>query len=251
MSIYLSVVIPAYNEEDNIKSGVLSQVYNYLKKQDFSWEVLLVDDESTDSTLKLLQKFVFGHKGFKVITEPHRGKAGTVIAGSLKASGEIVLFTDMDQATPIDQLEKVLPEFDKGYDVVIGSRTGRAGAPLVRKAMAMGFVILRTVILRLPYKDTQCGFKAFTKDAALRIFKRMQIFDKNTQAKGASVFAGFDLETLYIAKRMGLKIAEVQVVWRHKGTVRVDPIKDSWEGFRDLVKIRANSLLGKYKFSEK
>src|SRR5690554_6501215 len=107
--VYLSVVIPAYNEEDNLRGGVLDQVYNYLKNQDYSWEVLIVDDGSKDETAQLAQAYAKKHSGFVVYEEPHRGKAGTVIAGMLHAKGEIVLFTDMDQATPIKEVEKILP----------------------------------------------------------------------------------------------------------------------------------------------
>jgi len=244
---YLSVVIPAYNEERSIKAGSLQAVWGYLSKQGFSWEVLVVDDGSTDKTLSLLKQVSKNHWGFKILQEPHRGKGGSVIAGMLKADGEIILFTDMDQATPIGELEAVLPKFNRGYDVVIGSRSGREGAPFFRKLMAYGFSLLRLLVLGLPYKDTQCGFKAFKKDAAEKIFKRLRVFNENTVAKGAAVTAGFDLEILYIARKLGLKVAEVPVVWRHKETERINALKDSWEGFRDLLKVRINALLGRYK----
>lgn len=243
----MSVVIPAYNEEENIKKGSLDEVNNFLKRKNFSWEVLVVDDGSIDNTAREVEKFIKKEKGFELVREPHRGKGGTVIAGVLKAKGEIILFCDMDQATPISELSKVLPKFDQGYDVVIGSRTGRKGAPLLRKLMAYGFAFLRTIILRLPYKDTQCGFKAFKKEAAKKIFSRMKVFNDKMIAKEAGVTAGFDLELLYIARKLKLKVAEVEVLWRHKETERINPIKDSWEGFRDLMRVRMNALLGYYK----
>ena len=120
--IYLSVVIPNYNEEKNIKAGSLDEVYGYLKKQKYSWEVLLVDDGSLDNTVSLLNSFARAHKGFKVYKEPHRGKAGTVIAGMLKARGQIVLFADMDQATPLNQIEKFLPKSSPEPVVVAGDK---------------------------------------------------------------------------------------------------------------------------------
>jgi len=243
----LSIVISAYNEENNLKAGVLETVSDYLINKEYSWEVIVIDDGSTDNTALVVEKFADKNEGFSVFREPHRGKAGGVIAGMLRANGEVVLFTDMDQATPINQLEKVLPKFDEGYDIVIGSRSGRKGAPLVRKIMAYGFMLLRTVILRLPYKDTQCGFKAFNKKAAKNIFRRLQVFKGKQAVKGASVFAGFDLEILYIARKLKLKVIEVPVSWRHKGTVRVSPLKDSWEGFRDMMKVRFNAMKGLYK----
>lgn len=246
--IDLSIVIPAYNEHGNLKRGVLSWVWDYLKGQTYSWEVLIVDDGSSDDTVKLAEKFAQKHEGFEVLKEPHRGKGGTVIAGMLAAQGDIILFTDMDQATPLDQLEKLLPIIKKGFDLAIGSREGREGAPIVRKMMAYGFVILRKVVLRLPFRDTQCGFKLFKKTAAEKIFRKMQVFNEKMEMKGASVSAGFDLEMLYLARKLKMKVAEVPVEWHHQEGTKVNPIKDSWEGFRDLMKVRLNALRGRYKF---
>jgi hypothetical protein len=101
--------------------------------------------------------------------------------------------------------------------------------------------------LQLPYKDTQCGFKAFKKKASKEIFKRLQIFNQQQAQSGASVSAGFDLEILYVARKLKLKVAEVPVVWHHKEGTKVNPIKDSWEGLRDLMKVRINAIQGKYK----
>ncbi|HEX6977583.1 MAG TPA: glycosyltransferase [Patescibacteria group bacterium] len=247
MKYKLSVVIPAYNEVKNIQNGVLDEVNEYLKKQKYIWNVLLVDDGSTDETPTLLSSYAKSHKNFTFYEEPHRGKAGTVIAGMLKAEGEIILFSDMDQATPLREIEKFFPKFESGYDGVIGSRHGREGYPMVRKLMAYGFMILRKLILNLPYKDTQCGFKAFKKEKAHEIFKRMKVFNDTARIKGAAVNAGFDLEILYIARKLGLKVAEVPVDWHEKGLRKeVSPIKDSWDGFKGLIKVRINALSGKY-----
>lgn len=244
---YLSVVIPAYNEAYNLRTGVLDSVYDYLSNQKYTWEILFVDDGSTDNTLKIANEFAKKHANFFVLDEPHRGKAGTVTAGVLKAKGEIILFTDTDQATPIDQVEKILPKFKENVGVVIGSRNGREGAPLIRKIMASGFSFLRLLILNLPFKDTQCGFKAFTNTSANEIFKRLNIFSSKNKSVGASVTAGFDLEILYIARKLKYKTVEVPVDWHHKEGTKVDPIKDSIEGLRGLLLVRLNALTGKYK----
>ncbi len=246
MKPYLSVVIPAYNEEYNLRTGVLSSVYDYLKKQKYTWEILFVDDGSTDKTLQIARDFAKGHPGFNVVPETHRGKGGTVISGVLKSRGDYILFTDTDQATPIDQLEKILPKLESGYGVVMGSRSGREGAPIIRKVMAYGFSFLRFIVLRLPYKDTQCGFKAFSQKAAKDIFERLKIFSTKSVSYGASVTAGFDLEVLYIARKLKYKIAEVPVDWHHKEGTKVDPIKDSLEGLKGLIMVRINALGGKY-----
>jgi glycosyltransferase involved in cell wall biosynthesis len=245
--IKLSIIIPAYNEKENIQKGCLNEVWQYLKKVNYSWEVVLVDDKSTDDTLDQLSVFAKNHPGFRVSPQPHRGKGGTVIAGMLEAKGEIVLFTDLDQATPLSEIEKFFPEFEKGQDIVIGVRSGRKGAPVIRKIMALGFSILRTIILNLNYKDTQCGFKAFRQGPARAIFKKLKVYSEKTVAAGAAVTAGFDLEVLYIARKQGYKVAQVPVVWNHKDTERINPIKDSLDGLRDLIKVRINTLRGMYK----
>lgn len=248
MKPYLSIVIPAYNEAINLKRGVLDSVNDYLIEQNFTWEVLILDDGSKDKTIEIATNFAKKHKGFNVFSEPHRGKGGTVIAGMKKASGEYVLFTDMDQSTPIDQLDKFKPKIKEKFDVVIGSRSGRPGQSIIRKIMAYGFATLRTLILRLPFKDTQCGFKLFSKSASKTIFNKMEVFGGNNLNLGGGVTAGFDLETLYIARKSGLKIAEVPVEWYEYGERKeVNPIKDSWEGLRDLLKVRINAFQGKYK----
>src|SRR3989337_2810525 len=122
MRTHLSVVIPAYNEEYNLRTGVLDSVYDYLSDQPYSWEIVFVNDGSSDKTSEIAQGFAKKHQNFRVLNEPHRGKAATVIAGILAAKGEIILFTDTDQATPIDQIEKFFPKFKEGNDIVIGSR---------------------------------------------------------------------------------------------------------------------------------
>lgn len=245
---YLSVVVPAYNEEQNIKKGAPDKVINYLSQQKYSWELIFVDDGSADTTAMLVENIAKKHKMIRLIKNPHQGKAATVITGVLSANGQIILFTDMDQATPISEIEKLLPHFDEGYDVVIGSRNGREGAPFVRKAMASGFVVLRTLVLRLPFKDTQTGFKAFTHKSARDIFKKLKIFRPGGQIKGAAVKAGFDIELLYVARKLGFKIKEVSVKWHYQGSIRVNPIKDSLDAIKDMLRIRLYALQGKYKF---
>ncbi|MBI4137327.1 glycosyltransferase family 2 protein [Candidatus Roizmanbacteria bacterium] len=240
--LFLSIVIPAYNEEHNIRNGVLDPVVSYLKTQDYTWEVILVDDGSSDNTKKLLKSFVQKHPHFKLIENPHQGKAGTVTTGMLKAQGTYVLFTDFDQATPITQIDEVLP-FLKDHDIVIGSRAGsRKGAPLSRIIMARGFMALRTIILGLDVQDTQCGFKAFRREVAHDIFDRLHLYRTNQTNEGSRVTAGFDVELLYLAKRRGYSIKEVPVAWRYVETRRVNPIRDSIEGLWDLLRIRLLSL---------
>jgi len=245
---FLSVIIPSYNEETNIRLGSLDKVSRYLENQSYAWEVILVDDGSTDGSPKLLDGFAAANRGFSVLHNPHRGKAGTVISGMLKARGSIVVFSDLDQATPISELEKLLPWFDTGFDVVIGSRNRRReGAPLSRVIMARGFMILRSLFLGLRgITDTQCGFKGFRRMVAKEIFSRLELYGSMHEVHGPMVTAGFDIEALFLAKKLGYKIKEVPVEWHYVETRRVNPIKDSLQGLTDMLRIRLNAWQGKY-----
>jgi glycosyltransferase involved in cell wall biosynthesis len=249
MKPFLSVVIPAYNEEINLKRGVLDSVYEYLKDQKFTWEVIVSNDASKDNTSLIVKKYTKKYPNFKLVDQPFNlGKGGNVISGMKSASGQYVLFTDMDQSTPLSEFDKFIPRFKQGFDIVIGSRAGRPGQSIIRKIMAYGFATLRNLILRLPYKDTQCGFKAFKSDAVKHIISKMKVFGVKTKSGKGSVTAGFDLEVLYIARKLKYKVAEIPVEWYEYGERKeVSPIKDSWEGLRDLLKVRINAFQGKYK----
>lgn len=244
--IKLSIIIPAYNEQKNLENGVLGEVEKYLKEVDYTYEVLIVDDGSSDKTIALVEKFIKNKDNFKLIKNPHGGKANTVITGLLESEGQIALFTDMDQATPLNQIEKFFPKFEQGFDIVIGSRVGRKGAPLVRKIMATGWTIIRSLTLGLPFKDTQCGFKAFNNPSREKIFPKIKDEWGVTHFKGGAVNAGFDVEVLYLAKKYGFKIAEVEVEWNYVDTERVQIIKDALAAIYDILRIRWNDLKGKY-----
>lgn len=242
----LSVVIPAYNEAVNLKKGVLDKVEEYLESLGISYEVIVVDDGSSDNSLELIKKYITNNNNFRLIQNKHGGKAMAVMTGMLEGRGGIILFTDMDQATPINQLEKFLPKFDSGYDLVIGSRQGRKGAPLVRKLAAWGFAVLRNIILGLPFSDTQCGFKAFKREAVEKIIPKIKHEWGTLHFKGGAVNAGFDVELLYLGKKYGFKIAEVEVEWNYVDTERVQVIKDAAAAIYDMLRIRINDLRGKY-----
>jgi glycosyltransferase involved in cell wall biosynthesis len=247
MNTYLSLIIPFYNEADNLKKGNLQAVYDYLKSRNFEWEMILVNDGSSDNSLQLVKDFAKSRSGIKIIDNPHQGKAATVAAGVFAGRGEYVLFSDTDQSTPISELDKFIPYFKSGFQVVIGSRTGRKGAPFYRQILARGMVIFRFIILRLPFKDTQCGFKAFQKTAAVKIFSIMQTAHPPKSIHGPSTNPGFDVEFLYLARKLGLKIAEVPVLWTHQKSNRVSFIKDSINGLKELLLIRWRSVTKAYK----
>lgn len=233
----------------NLQKGVLDKVRHFLSKKKYTYEVIIVDDGSTDGSVEFTKEFIKSNPHFRLIKNPHLGKAGAVTKGILDAKGDYILFTDMDQATPIEELDKLLPYFDKGYDIVIGSRnTTRKGSPFLRRLISHSAIILRKIIVGMPtISDTQCGFKVFTKRAAEKIFPRIsQIHSGFRQIGGSSVTAGFDVEVLFLATQMGYKIKEVPVSWLYVETRRVNPINDSMQGLREFIQIRINQFSGKY-----
>ncbi|MEX2007782.1 MAG: glycosyltransferase [Candidatus Levyibacteriota bacterium] len=247
--LYLSVVIPSFNEMVNLRKGVLDRVERFLESRKITYEVIIVDDGSTDGGVEFVEKFLKDNPPFKLIKNPHLGKAGAVTTGMLAAEGQYVLFADMDQATPIEELDNLLP-FAGKFDVVIGSRSSkRKGAPWTRLLMAKGMIFLRTAIVGLSgISDTQCGFKLFTQEASHTLFSRIEKFHHGFhKVSGSSVSAGFDVELLYLARKLGFKIKEVPVEWLYVETRRVSPVKDSVDGLIDLFRIKVNSIAGKYK----
>jgi len=247
--IFLSVVIPSYNERANLQKGVLDKVEHYLSGQKYTWEVIVVDDGSTDGSVEFSEKFVKNNPKFKFIKNSHTGKAGAVTKGVLEANGEFILFTDMDQATPIEELKNIIPNFKKGYDIVIGSRDSkRRGAPWTRLVMARGMIALRTILVGISgISDTQCGFKAFKNEVAKKLFQKISDINNGfAEISGSKVSAGFDVELLHLAQKMGYKIKEVPVSWLYVETRRVSPLRDSIDGLIDLVKIKFNSIKGIY-----
>lgn len=252
---YLSVVIPAYNESANLQAGALEQVADYLEQQDLPFEVLVVDDGSLDNTAGLVEAFNQKHSGFHLIRAPHGGKARAVMTGLEAARGEIVLFSDMDQATPIQQVTRLLPWFDQGYSVVIGSRgTVRRNAPIWRKLMSASQVLLRNLLLGFrQVHDTQCGFKAFRREAIHPILSRMVLYGAQAtdSLRGPAVTSGFDVELLFVAQKLGYSIREVPVEWDYKRSRRVNLLRDALRGIRDLVRIRAADWQGAYRSPSK
>ena len=249
----MSVVIPSFDEMANLQKGVLDKIEHFLGRKNYSYEVIVVDDGSTDGSAEFVKRFAKDNPHFKLIQNQHLGKAATVTKGILSAQGQHILFTDMDQATPIEEVDKLLPYFDPpagGFDIVIGSRNNkRKGAPWTRILMARGMMFLRGFMVGIKgVSDTQCGFKMFRHDIAKRLFTKINNIRSNSKKiTGSSVSAGFDVELIYLAEKLGYKIKEVPVNWLYVETRRVNPIKDSIEGFMDLVKIKINDARGVYK----
>lgn len=246
---HLSVVVPAYNEEPNFKKGTIDEIPRYLATQSYTYEIVIVDDGSSDNTASLGQEFAKKHKNVRLIKNPHQGKAETVKKGVEEARGEFILFTDFDQATPISEVEKLMPLFPE-YDIVIGSRqlpgAKREKEPIHRHLMGLVFNLIVQLIAVRGIWDTQAGFKCFKANVAKNLFSMLKVYGKGKNVNGALVTA-FDVELLFIAKKQGLKIKEVPIVWHHVATSRVSPLKDSLRMFRDVVKVRLNDFRGIYK----
>ncbi len=248
---YLSLVIPAYNEGLRLGTS-LSTVVDYLQAQPYHWELLIVDDGSSDETLTLANTFASAHPDLPitVIANPHRGKAYTVRTGIRQAHGIIVGFTDADLATPINTLDIVLDRFAERADVVIGSRES-AGAirhdePFYRHLMGRVFNGLVQIVALPGIQDTQCGFKFFRQPVAQAIFTATRLYDEDTTAPQGAAVTGFDVELLYLARRHGYQIVEVPIIWQYVAESKVNPLRDTLRNLRDLLQVRLNSLRGYY-----
>ncbi|MFA6005468.1 MAG: glycosyltransferase [Patescibacteria group bacterium] len=245
----VSLILPIYNEIKNLQKGVVDRVVHYAKHHPEICEILIVDDGSTDQSIDVIKKdYLKELPLLKLVQKVHSGKAFTVMEGIKQAKGTHVLFSDIDLATPIEEADKLIASAERGADIVIGSRSStREGAPLTRKIMARGFMIIRNIVIGLHgIRDTQCGFKIFNREKALTIIKKMRVFGTEKEIKGSSVSAGFDLEFLFIAKKLRCKITEIPVVWRHVETKNVNFIKDTFETLRDIIVIKWNDITKKY-----
>lgn len=229
---YLSLVVPAYNEAASI-ARTLELMRAYLERRQPSWEII-VSADGTDGTRERAAEFAGGDKRFTVIgAAERRGKGRGVREGVLLARGEIIGFVDADYKTPMEELEKILPAFDQGYEVVIGSRRvgdSRIVRPqkLYRRVGSKAFaMVMRTIVGLYGIEDTQCGFKFFTREAARRIFS-MQRIDSYM----------FDVEILRLARKLGYDIKEVGVRWQDDGDSRSPMISGTIKHARDLLRIR-------------
>ena len=238
---HYSIVIPAYNESERI-GNALDRVLEYIRQQKWDAEVIVVNDGSRDHTAELVRRYAAEHPAVRLVENPgNRGKGYSVRHGMGEAAGEVMLFTDADLSAPITEAAKLFAALGEGADVAIGSRwmdpalqTERQ--PLFRQLAGRIFNLLLRLILGLRYKDTQCGFKAFTRRAADLIFPRQRIERW-----------GFDPEILFIAGKMDLKTREVPVRWAHDERSKISPLRDGARMFGEMLKVRWYDLSGKYR----
>ncbi len=250
----LSVIFPCYNEQKNLERGVLDEVTQYLAGQALPWEVIIVNDESTDASKSLIERFIEGKTGFYLFNIPHGGKPAAVWEGIQQARGEMVLFSDMDQSTPLRELDKLLPWYQQGFDAVIGSRqTTREGSSLLRKAGSVVFLTLRRLFLLPGIMDTQCGFKLCRREVLLRVFPHLEFLRQQEKPTGWKVTA-FDVEFLYLVDRAGYRIREVLVSWRNRDESDTKSqqgelaryIHESINMAREVSRVKLNQLRGVY-----
>jgi len=236
----LSIVIPAYNESARIEQ-TLERVMACVYEQGWDAEVLVVDDGSKDDTAAIVERWMVMHPRLHLVQNPgNRGKGYSVRNGLLQAAGDIVLFSDADLSSPMEEAERLMAAISGGADVAIGSRwmdrtRQTIHQPLYRQFFGRCFNWITRTVMGLPFKDTQCGFKAFRREAAQVIF-RLQTIER----------WGFDPEILFIARKLKYTIREVPVTWGHDERSRMSYLKDGMKMLEEMAVIRVNSLAGKY-----
>lgn len=236
---YLSIIIPAYNEERRIL-GTLDQVATHLSQRTYASEVFVVDDGSTDDTGRMVRGFAADHPVVRLIENPHRGKGYAVRTGMLASRGEYRFQCDADLSMPIQEMERFLPPQRNHFDVAVGTREGEAarryGEPPYRHLMGRVFnLIVQAVVVR-GLADTQCGFKCFRGEAAQALFSLQRTWG-----------FGSDVEILFIAQKRGLNIVEVPIPWYYQCESKVKPLQDTAAMLRETLQVRFNYMRGLYR----
>jgi dolichyl-phosphate beta-glucosyltransferase len=235
-----SIVIPAYNEGQRL-GATLEKVLAYVRQQGWDAEVIVVSDGSRDNTTDIVREYAKTNPNLRLLENPgNRGKGFSVRSGILGARGDIILFTDADLSSPIEEMPKLLDALSSGADIAIGSRWLLAELQTQRQSLHRQlfgriFNLLLRLTLGLQFKDTQCGFKAFTRRAAQTILPLQRIERW-----------GFDPEILFLARMFGFRVDEIPVRWGHSGGTRIHPLVDGARMFQEMLRIRWYSITGKY-----
>jgi glycosyltransferase involved in cell wall biosynthesis len=239
-----SIILPAYNESARI-AGTLDRILAHATGHGWDVEVIVVNDGSSDGTAEIVCEYAGKHPVLRLLENPgNRGKGYSVRSGMLHAKGDILLFSDADLSSPIEEADKLFTAITKGADIAIGSRwvdrrLQIRRQPMHRRLMGRMFNLALRVILGLQFKDTQCGFKAFTRQSAQAIFPLQKIERW-----------GFDPELLYLARKFRFAVSEVPVAWSHREGTRIHPLRDGIRMFGELLKIRWYALKGNYTSSD-
>jgi glycosyltransferase involved in cell wall biosynthesis len=235
-----SIVLPAFNEQARI-AGTLDKILSHATQRGWNVEVIVVNDGSIDDTAEIVCEYARKHPALRLLENPgNRGKGYSVRNGMLHARGEVLLFSDADLSSPIEEADKLFAAIGTGADIAIGSRwldrrLQIQMQPLHRQILGRIFNLALRSILGLQFKDTQCGFKAFTRRSAQAIFPLQKIERW-----------GFDPEVLYLARKLGFRVSEVAVAWSHREGTRINPWLDGIRMFGEILKIRWYSLTGNY-----
>lgn len=236
----ISIVIPAYNESSRIRP-TLDEILRYAKEQNWDVEIVVVDDGSRDDTAHIIREYGKVHPQIRLVENPgNHGKGYSVRNGMVHSQGDICLFTDADLSSPISEAQHLFDAIASGCDIAIGSRWLRAELqterqPLYRQLLGRIFNLVLRIVLGLNFADTQCGFKAFRREPAQRIFPLQRIERW-----------GFDPEILFLARKLGFTVKEVPVVWAHSEGTRLHPFRDGLRMFVEVLHIRWNSIKGAY-----
>lgn len=235
-----SIIIPAYNESARL-GATLDRVLDHIAAQRWDAEVIVVNDGSRDDTAEMVLARARKNPALRLVENPgNRGKGYSVRNGMLNANGEVRLFTDADLSAPIQESGKLFAAIDQGADLAIGSRwlqpdTQEQRQSLTRQFYGRSFNLVLRLLLGLNFKDTQCGFKAFSRSSAQQLFSRQTI-------EGW----GFDAELLYLARKRGLNVKEIPVIWSDAEGTRIHPLRDGLHMIAEVLTIRWNAISGKY-----
>jgi dolichyl-phosphate beta-glucosyltransferase len=235
--IFISVVIPVYNEQNRIHS-FLSSVIEYVRKKDFSYEIVIVDDGSSDATVimveSLLKEKLSGK--YKILKLPvNLGKGAAIKKGMLEAAGEYIFFLDADGSTSIEEIDSFISHFSSRFDIFIATRTIKHKAPFKRKFFGYGYIYLANFMLQLGVPDITCGFKCYRQRCVQRIFSRQTLNNWS-----------FDAEDIFIARKHGYRIKTLPVKWKHTGGSKVKVLKNVFACGLDLFRIRFYDIKGMY-----
>jgi glycosyltransferase involved in cell wall biosynthesis len=242
----VSIVIPAYNEVRRLPA-TLPRVLAFAESLGLPFEIVVVDDGSTDGTRRIVREVAATRPEVRLIENPHSGKAFTVRTGMLQAAGRYAVQADADLSTPPGEFIRLIAALDAGAHVAIGSRAGRPGAPWYRNVMSFSWRVLVATLGVRGFHDTQCGFKAYRAETARQVFPRALLYNAPAQGlKKARVTAASDVELLVIARRLGYTIAEVPLEWNYTENTKISPVRDSLWAFVDLLRISWHVVRGAY-----
>lgn len=237
-SVFLSIIIPVYNEQKRVKEGVEAAL-NYCADHEPSYEVVVVDDGSQDETLKILNRMSETHPNLRVVAAPHGGKGWALRQGVFASQGQWLFLCDVDFSMPVQEIERFKPAMERNAPVIIASRelrgSIRVDEPAYRHLMGRVFNFLVRMFAVKGIQDTQCGFKCFRRDAARNLFSLQRIYGW-----------GFDVELLFVAQKHGYTIEEVPITWYYRDNSKVQPVKDTFRMLDEIFQVRRNNWKGFY-----